>query len=85
MLTPEQALEHTMSDAETRRAALSAMRRHLEDESAALHEEANRLVGSRDPEALHAHSERIRRHHAALNAYTNELEKFHHDVGPVGD
>jgi len=62
---------------------LRSERRWLGREHAVLRGDGEDLVGSADVAALHVHIERLRRHQAALRAFTLALEAFHRQFGPV--
>jgi hypothetical protein len=72
-----------MRETSDEREVLRSERRRLGSEHALLRREGEDLVGSADVAALHVHVERLRRHQAALQAYTVALESFHRRFGPL--
>jgi hypothetical protein len=60
------------------------LRAKLAAEAAVLAAETKRLINSRDVVALREHTQRLHRHQEAVHAFINQLERFHLEVGPLG-
>jgi molecular chaperone GrpE (heat shock protein) len=72
-------------DVEQQRAALRAERDELYRRHRELQAEDARVQGTRDRAVLQAHAERLRRHAADVQNFTERLERFHEEFGPLGN